>query len=192
MSRELWVRTTHGVPVLMYHAFGEEDEGDRYVVPKRALARQMRLLALLRYRVVPFEQIAAALRDSDLPPARALAITIDDGYRDNLKVAQPILAKRGFAATIFLVSRRIGGKCDWTDEGALKARPLLSAEEIGQLGADGVLFGAHTRNHCSLPDADDEQVERGDRAARAKTWSRPWASRCGPSPIPTAGSTSGP
>jgi peptidoglycan/xylan/chitin deacetylase (PgdA/CDA1 family) len=158
MSRERWVRTTHGVPVLMYHAFGEQDEGDRYVVPRRALARQMRLLALLRYRVVPFEQIAGALHDFDLPPARALAITIDDGYRDNLEVAQPVLARRGFAATIFLVSRRIGGHCDWTDEGALKDRPLLSAQEIGKLGAAGVHFGAHTRNHCSLPDAGDAQV----------------------------------
>jgi peptidoglycan/xylan/chitin deacetylase (PgdA/CDA1 family)/GT2 family glycosyltransferase len=166
VSREMWVRMTHGVPVLMYHAFGEEDEGDRYVVPKRALKRQMWLLALLRYRVVPFEQIAAALRDFDLPPARALAITIDDGYRDNLEVAQPVLARHGFAATIFLVSRRIGATCDWTDEGALKARPLLSAEEIGKLGSDGVLFGAHTRNHCSLPDAGDEEVNEEIRGSR--------------------------
>lgn len=175
-SRERWVRTTHGVPVLMYHAFGAEDEGDRYVVPRRALARQMRLLRLLRYRVVPFEQVAQALRDFDLPPARALAITIDDGYRDNLELAQPILARHGFAATIFLVSRRIGGNCDWTDEGALKGRPLLSAEEIGRLGSDGALFGAHTRNHCSLPDAGDEQVSDeigGSREDLERTLGKP-------------------
>jgi GT2 family glycosyltransferase/peptidoglycan/xylan/chitin deacetylase (PgdA/CDA1 family) len=166
MSRERWIRTTHGIPVLMYHAFGEEDEGDRYVVSRRAMARQMRLLALLRYRVVPFEQIARALRESELPPARALAITIDDGYRDNLEVAQPILAKRGFAATIFLVSRRIGGSCDWTDEGALKDRPLLSAAEIEALAGKGALFGAHTRNHCSLPDAADDEVIDEIRGSR--------------------------
>lgn len=158
MSRRQWGQTTHGVPVLMYHAFSEEDEGDRYVVPKRALRRQMRLLALLRYRVIPFEELVRALRDFDLPPARAIAITIDDGYRDNLEIAKPILAKHGFPATVFLVSRRIGGDCDWTDEGALRQRPLLSANEIEELGAAGILFGAHTRTHCSLPDATDTEV----------------------------------
>ena len=64
MSRERWRQTTRGVPVLMYHAFTDSGEGDRYVMPGGRFARQMRLLALLRYRVDPgFEQLAPALRD---------------------------------------------------------------------------------------------------------------------------------
>jgi peptidoglycan/xylan/chitin deacetylase (PgdA/CDA1 family) len=168
MTRERWVRTTRGIPVLMYHAFGDADESDRFVVSRRAMARQMRMLSLLRYNVIPFEDVARALRDFALPPARALAITIDDGYRDNLEIAHPILEKHGFVATIFLVSDRIGGTNTWTDGGALKARPLLSPEDVGTLGANGTRFGAHTRTHCSLPDVpgDDlrEEVE-GSRDA---------------------------
>jgi peptidoglycan/xylan/chitin deacetylase (PgdA/CDA1 family) len=167
MSRERWVRTTHGVPVLMYHAFGEEDEGDRYVVSRRALARQMRVLALLRYRVIPFEELVRALREFRLPPPRALAITVDDGYRDNLEVMHPVLERHGFVATIFLVSERIGASADWTDEEALSGRPLLSSREIATLAAAGTRFGAHTRTHCSLPQVDDDQVEAEVAGSRA-------------------------
>jgi peptidoglycan/xylan/chitin deacetylase (PgdA/CDA1 family) len=158
MSRERWVRTTHGVPVLMYHAFSERDESDRYVVCKRVLKRQMRILSLLRFRAIGFEELAQTLRDGRLPPARAFSITIDDGYRDNLEIAQPILEKHGFAATIFLVGDRIGGVCDWTEEEALHGRPLLSAEEISGLLGSTTTFGAHTRTHCSLPDLPDDDV----------------------------------
>ena len=158
VSREGWLRLTHGVPVLMYHAFSEADESDRYVVAKRAFARQMRLLKALRYRVIAFEVLAQALREGRLPPRRAVVITADDGYRDNLEVAHPILRRHGFAWTVFIVSERLGGTNDWTDEGALSGRPLLSPAEISRLRAEDVGVGAHTRTHCYLPDVPDEAL----------------------------------
>jgi peptidoglycan/xylan/chitin deacetylase (PgdA/CDA1 family) len=158
VSREGWLRLTHGVPVLMYHAFSDADELDRYVVTKNAFARQMRLLKALRYRVIAFEELARTLREGGLPPRRAVAITADDGYRDNLQVAHPILRRHGFAWTVFIVSERLGGANDWTDEGALSGRPLLSLDEISQLQADAVGVGAHTRSHCYLPDTPDEAM----------------------------------
>ncbi len=48
MSRERWLQSTRGVPVLMYHAFSDREEGDRYVLSRRSFTRQLRLLAALR------------------------------------------------------------------------------------------------------------------------------------------------
>ncbi len=157
-SRDRWVRLTHGVPVLMYHAFSAAGERDRYILPGRAFARQMRLLTALRYRVIGFEELVQCLREHRLPPRRAVAITIDDGYRDNLETALPILRRHGFPATVFLVSRRLGGVNDWDSEGALSARPLLSVAEIARMRAAGIELGAHTRNHRSLPQLADGEV----------------------------------
>lgn len=159
MAAERWERTTRGVPVLMYHAFSARDEGDRYVVSRRALSRQLRLLKLLGYRGIEFGEVARCLRERRLPPRRAIAITIDDGYLDNLEVAEPVLRRHGFPATVFLVSAKLGGVNDWTGEGALANRPLLSAEQVDELRERGIAIGAHTRHHPELPEQGDEAVK---------------------------------
>jgi GT2 family glycosyltransferase/peptidoglycan/xylan/chitin deacetylase (PgdA/CDA1 family) len=158
MSRDRWLRTISGIPVLMYHAFTDAGERDRYILPKRSFKRQMRLLAALRYRVVGFEEMAKALRDNQPLPRRAVVITIDDGYRDNYEIAHPILRRHGFPATMFIVSKRVGGKNDWNTHGAGRGRPLLSLGQIERLRADGIRIGAHTRTHCSLPEAADDRI----------------------------------
>src|SRR5262249_34782552 len=91
MGRARRPQTTRGVPVLMYHAFSETDEGDRYVISRRSFASQLRLLAMLRYRVISFEELAQTLREGKPPPPRSVVLTIDDGYRDNLEIALPLL-----------------------------------------------------------------------------------------------------
>lgn len=172
MDTERWERTTRGVPVLMYHAFSERDEGDRYVVSRRALSRQLRLLKLLGYRSVEFDEVARCLRERELPPRRAVAITIDDGYRDNLEVAEPVLRRRGFRATVFLVSGKLGGVNDWTTEGALAGRPLLSSEQVDELRERGITIGAHTRRHPELPGQSDEAVKEEVGGSREDLQSR--------------------
>ena len=157
-GRERWLQTTRGVPVLMYHAFTDERKPSRFVMPRRTFARQMRLLAALRYRVIGFEELARSVRDGAPLPRRAAVITIDDGYRDNLEVAQPILSRRGFPATVFVVSGRLGGANDWDEGGAIAGRPLLSPEQVRELRATGTEIGAHTRNHPALPELTGEAL----------------------------------
>lgn len=167
VSREVWVRLTRGVPVLLYHAFALSESRDRYVMPRRSFARQMRILRVLRYRVIAVEELAQGLREFRLPPRRAVVITIDDGYADNFEVAHPILRRRGFAATIFLVSGRLGSVNDWSACASLRGRPLMSLEQIAQMRDQSVRFGVHTRSHPSLPELPDEQVREEIEGARA-------------------------
>ncbi len=166
MSRDRWLRTISGIPVLMYHAFTDTGERDRYILPKRSFARQMRLLSLLRYRIVGFEELAEALRDNQLLPRRSVVITIDDGYRDNYEIAHPIIRRRRFPATVFLVSKRLSGENDWNTHGVGRGRPLLSLDQVERLRAEGIEVGAHTRTHCSLPDATDEAVSEEIKGSR--------------------------
>jgi glycosyltransferase involved in cell wall biosynthesis len=165
MPRKRWQQTTRGVPVLMYHAFSEGEEGDRYVISRRAFDRQLRLLRALRYRVLDFAELTRMLGAGEPPPPRSVVLTIDDGYADNLTVALPLLTRHHTPATIFLVSQRLGGVNDWTPEGAVAKRPLLSAEQARQLAAaPEVSIGAHTRTHPAVTTLDGEQLatEIGD------------------------------
>jgi GT2 family glycosyltransferase/peptidoglycan/xylan/chitin deacetylase (PgdA/CDA1 family) len=168
MSRKRWRETTRGVPVLLYHAFTDSGEDDRYVLPRRSFARQMRLLALLRYRVISTEELARGLREYRLPPQRTAVITIDDGYTDNLEIALPILRRHRFGATIYLVSKRLGKANDWNSDGAASGRPLLSISQIRSMQEHGIEIGSHTQTHCSLPDATEEVAEREIRDSRAE------------------------
>jgi len=57
--------------------------------------------------VLPVEELALRLRQGRAP-RNALALTFDDGYRDNLTHVAPILKRLGLPATIFLVTGYIG------------------------------------------------------------------------------------
>lgn len=48
-------------------------------------------------------------------PRRALCITFDDGYADNLQVAMPILKRHGLSATFFIATGFLDGGCMWND-----------------------------------------------------------------------------
>ncbi len=55
-------------------------------------------------------------------PARALAITFDDGYADNAEVALPILQRHGMAAAFFVATDYLDGGVMWNDCVALALR----------------------------------------------------------------------
>lgn len=56
------------------------------------------------YQVLPLADIIASLRLQRSLPEGAMAITFDDGYLSNLKIAAPILEEFGLPATIFVAS----------------------------------------------------------------------------------------
>ena len=60
------------------------------------------------FTVLPLSDAIARLR-SDSLPARALAITFDDGYADNRKLALPELQRRGLSATFFIATAYLDG-----------------------------------------------------------------------------------
>ncbi|MBC7482383.1 MAG: polysaccharide deacetylase family protein [Rhizobacter sp.] len=67
-----------------------------------------------QFNVLPLADAVRRLIDGSLPPAAA-AITFDDGYRDNLVVAAPILLQRRLPATFFIASGFLDGGIMFND-----------------------------------------------------------------------------
>ena len=65
-------------------------------------------------QVLPLDDAVRRLREGSLP-ARAAAITFDDGYADNHDVAMPILQHHGLSATFFVATGFLDGGQMWND-----------------------------------------------------------------------------
>lgn len=70
------------------------------------LARHLRVFAL--------REALQRLRDGTLP-RRAVCITFDDGYANNLHCALPVLQSLGLPATVFVATGYLNGGCMWND-----------------------------------------------------------------------------
>ena len=90
------------------------------------------------------------LRESDPPCA---VLTFDDGWRDNLTIAWPILERQGVRATIFLVRDNVAG-------GMASSGDFLRPDEIRDLADRGIEFGAHTVSHPFLDLLHSRDAER--------------------------------
>lgn len=66
------------------------------------------------FNVLPLEQAVQRLAEGTVP-ARAAAITFDDGYADNEEIAAPILQRLGMTATFFISTGYLAGDIMWND-----------------------------------------------------------------------------
>ncbi len=116
--------------ILMYHSISERKDFFSAVSPKN-FERQMAYLAAHEYSIISLTELVRRLKDCE-PLGGAVVLTFDDGYKDNYKIAFPILKKYHFPATIFLVT----------------GHRELSHQEIQEMSENGrIEFMPHTVTH---------------------------------------------
>lgn len=148
-----------GVAVLIYHAVDPEigSRAATYSVLPAQLAAQMALLARHGWRCLALDTVHRALQRRESLPRRAFALTFDDGYDDLESRVEPVLARHGFPATVFVVTGRLGQR--WTDGDGDPPRRLLAPDAIRRLDGPLVRFESHS---CTHPDLT--------RVARSSAW----------------------
>lgn len=140
------VTETFAVPVLMYHRVCDLTPREvrsplvrDLTVSPADFEEQMRYLVTHGFTPLLAREVEEALRQGKPLPERAIAITFDDGYRDNFERAFPILRKYGIPATIFLVSSTVD-----TDN-------HLTWDHVQTMKREKVGYGSHTVTHADLP-----------------------------------------
>ena len=118
-------------PILMYHSITNMPKGtimsSLHVPPKRFIL-QMRLLKLFGYRGVSMSELQLYLTGKKI--GKVVGLTFDDGYRNNLINALPIIRKLGFSATVYIVSQNIGGINQWDINKGILANKMMNENEI--------------------------------------------------------------
>ena len=109
--------------------------------------------------------LAAAVQDR--PPRRSVVLTFDDGCRCFRDQALPELQARGMTATLFVVSRELGGTNRWDQKAGERTEELLGAEDLRRLMAAGIEIGSHGRHHRDLTACTDEELREELQGSRS-------------------------
>ena len=154
--------------ILLYHRVTRLPTDPQWltVTPEHFAAH----LDLLRRVAVPLPltELAERAKTGRLP-RRAVAVTFDDGYADNLLQARPILAGCGIPATVFVAGTGggAGGEFFWDELERLLLQPgkLPAAINI-RTGKQTWTFGAEIQENYSV---EDWEQARGWNLAAGRT-----------------------
>src|SRR5204862_6462518 len=119
---------------------------------------QMAALRELGYTVVSLEQVLDHYVGGAALPPRAILVTFDDGYRDNLENAVPILRRHGYPAVIFVPIGYLDTVRPLPHEERLAVNglvnPTLFWDELAELEAAGVRVESHGIGHRPLAELE--------------------------------------
>jgi peptidoglycan/xylan/chitin deacetylase (PgdA/CDA1 family) len=101
---------------------------------------------------------------------RVVAITFDDGYRDNATIAAPILRSLGLPACFFVATDMIGNQRPFPHDvlQGKRGQEHMTWQQVRGLVRDGFEVGSHTCSHVDLGVIPTLQAERELRASRRR------------------------
>jgi peptidoglycan/xylan/chitin deacetylase (PgdA/CDA1 family) len=106
----------------------------------------MHFLKNQRYNVLSLETVANLIKERKRIPAKTVAITFDDGYKDNYIYAFPVLKKYRLPATIFVIINEVDrdDRLNWNEMKVMQDTGLIA-------------FGSHTLGPKPLVEIESEK-----------------------------------
>jgi peptidoglycan/xylan/chitin deacetylase (PgdA/CDA1 family) len=141
------------VPVIQYHKIDVPQPGalvrGGYTPPAR-FERQLRYMKRRGFIFFTASELVDHYRAHGSFPARGVAITFDDGWRDNYTNAFPALRRLGVRATVFLVPSLLGQVSTLAQAEGETPRAHLTREQVLEMSEGGIEFGSHSLRHRLL------------------------------------------
>ena len=125
------------VPVLTYHRFSRNNPG-KLTVTAEAFESQMKYLKDNGYHFITLAQLIEFMEYKRALPPKAVAITIDDGWRSFYKIGLPILKQYSIPATLFVYTDFIGGN------------KAMTWQQVKSVADSGIDIQCHTLTHRDL------------------------------------------
>lgn len=103
-----------GLAIFAYHSIGGEGLFHDNVISREAFDRQLSFISK-KYTIIPLLEIVESLRHGKKLPRNCVALTFDDGYRDFLTNALPVLRAYNAPSTFFIPTDILYGKALFFD-----------------------------------------------------------------------------
>ena len=143
--------------IVTFHRVNNIAGGDGLTCSVEGFERYCRFFANY-FNVLSLRDLIGKI-ESGAPLNGDLAITFDDGYRDNYQFAAPLLKTFGLPATFFVVSQFIGTEfVQWWDRNLSVPQTWMTWDEVRFLHCEGFEIGAHSRTHANLGEACEEKA----------------------------------
>lgn len=163
------------VPILCYHQFTVERAPDHKLeLRARDFEAQLRFLRDNDFQTLSFAELNDILQFKRPMPAKAVVLTIDDGFASVYDVAWPLLKKYAMQATLFIYTDFIG------------AGAALSWDQLREMRDSGLIeVESHGKSHASLamlPEDVDEPAYRNRLARELSTSEASFMANMGSAP----------
>ncbi len=140
-----WFSDKYVVPVLMYHNIAESPTFRDDTISPKNFDWQMNFLKTHGYQVISLTELVDGIKEGRKFPHNCVAITADDGNKNNFTEAFPILKKYQLPANFFVSPGTVGeeGSMTWSD--------------IITMHKSGMSFGSHGMIQAYLPDVSPKE-----------------------------------
>jgi peptidoglycan/xylan/chitin deacetylase (PgdA/CDA1 family) len=149
--------------VLMYHKVNDLP-GNTLTIPVSLFDEQMDQLRQLGYSVVDLQAVVDYYVDGRALPPRAVLITFDDGYRDNVDNAAPVLRTYGYPAVLFVPIGYLDDRQPLPHEERLAVQGLLNRTldwgELAEAEKNGIRIESHGISHRPLANLEVDESAR--------------------------------
>jgi len=149
--------------VLMYHKVNDLWPNPT-TVPTAVFEEQMALLGELAYVPVSLDAVRDHYLHGSELPERAVLITFDDGYRDNVENALPVLRRYGYPAVVFVPIGFLDDGRPLPHEEPLRLLGIRNEtvgwDELAELEAGGVRIESHGIGHRPLSELEPAEATR--------------------------------
>lgn len=133
----------HDIPILMLHTVNNQPDLNplgKLSISSKGLDSYLKVFKKWKYQMISMDDLINKNYDENNP---FVVLTFDDGFKDNLTVALPVLKKYDARATIFVnpayLSLESDSKSDWG---------FMTWDEVKQAKESGVFdIQAHTMTH---------------------------------------------
>ncbi len=144
------------VAALMYHSIGSGDW--ELAISSDVFERQIRYLQRRGYVFLTLEQARDFVRGTFTGFRRGVLVTFDDGYKDFLTVALPILQKYRIPAVVFVHTDR-------SERELGTNTPLMAWPDILQAARADIAIESHSHAHPNLKTLAPGELEHDLRMA---------------------------